>query len=119
MDGAVAPAVTSPPTLRVPSGSEGSARTMVTGYRSEASRRTPRYAAGLRPSPAMPETVHVRPLEAADLPAWQLLWDGYNAFYGRHGETALAPEITRTAWQRFFDPHEPVFALVAEQQGQL
>ena len=67
----------------------------------------------------MPETVRVRPLESADLPAWQLLWDGYNAFYGRHGETALAPEITRTTWQRFFDPHEPVFALVAEQQGQL
>ena len=67
----------------------------------------------------MPETVHVRPLEAADLSAWQPLWEGYNAFYGRHGETALAPEITRTTWQRFFDPHEPVFALVAEQQGRL
>ena len=67
----------------------------------------------------MPETIHVRPLEAADFSAWQPLWDGYNAFYGRHGETALAPEITRTTWQRFFDPHEPVFALVAQQQGQL
>jgi hypothetical protein len=21
--------------------------------------------------------------------AWQILWDGYNAFYGRHGPSAL------------------------------
>jgi GNAT superfamily N-acetyltransferase len=44
---------------------------------------------------------------------------GYNAFYGREGATALAPEITMATWSRFFDPNEPVFALVAESEGQL
>ena len=31
----------------------------------------------------------------------------------------LAPEITQTTWQRFFDDTEPVHALVAERDGQL
>ena len=58
-------------------------------------------------------TLKIRGIGTTDFAAWQLLWDGYNAFYGRHGETALAPEITQVTWQRFFDPAEPVFALVA------
>jgi GNAT superfamily N-acetyltransferase len=41
------------------------------------------------------------------------LWDGYNAFYGRHGATALPPEVTQMTWSRFFDAYEPVHALVA------
>ncbi len=61
----------------------------------------------------------VRPIRQTDFEAWKPLWDGYNAFYGRKGETALAPEITQVTWQRFFDPLEPVFALVAEVEGQL
>ena len=67
----------------------------------------------------MPTPILVRPIEQDDFPAWTPLWDGYNAFYGREGETALAPEITRITWQRFFDPNEPVFALVAETDGNL
>ena len=63
--------------------------------------------------------VSVRPLRQADLAAWTPLWDGYNAFYGREGDTALAPEITHSTWQRFFDPAEPVHALVAEQDGRV
>ena len=51
--------------------------------------------------------------------AWQILWDGYNAFYGRHGPSALPAEITHTTWQRFFDAYEPVHCLVAERNGQL
>jgi GNAT superfamily N-acetyltransferase len=47
------------------------------------------------------------------------LWDGYNAFYGRYGPTALDPEITKTTWSRFFDSYEPVHALVAESEGRL
>lgn len=54
-----------------------------------------------------------------DHAAWRPLWDGYNAFYGRHGDTALAEHVTQTTWRRFFDPDEPVFALVAEDRGQL
>jgi GNAT superfamily N-acetyltransferase len=67
----------------------------------------------------MPHPVLVRPLLESDLRAWLPLWDGYNAFYGRQNETALPPEVTQTTWQRFFDPEEPVFALVAEQEGAL
>jgi GNAT superfamily N-acetyltransferase len=67
----------------------------------------------------MPTAVRVRPIQPTDLEAWQPLWNGYNAFYGRAGDTALAPEITLTTWARFFDPHEPVFALVAESPGGL
>jgi GNAT superfamily N-acetyltransferase len=58
--------------------------------------------------------VEVRPVRRADFLAWKELWDGYNAFYGRVGPTALAPEITQMTWLRFFDSYEPVHALVAE-----
>ena len=61
----------------------------------------------------------VRAVRPEDYEPWLPLWDGYNAFYGRSGPTALAPEITRTTWQRFFDHYEPVHAMVAEQDGQL
>lgn len=61
----------------------------------------------------------IRAIEQDDFPAWSVLWDGYNAFYGRRGQTALAPEITRTTWARFFDDTEPVHALVAEHAGRL
>ncbi|WP_457446001.1 N-acetyltransferase family protein [Roseateles sp. P5_E4] len=62
----------------------------------------------------------VRPLQPTDRAAWQPLWDGYNAFYGRAGETALPAEVTETTWARFFDATEPVHALVAEDEsGQL
>lgn len=67
----------------------------------------------------MQDPVTVRPIEHADLDAWRPLWDGYNTFYGCQGDTALAPAITQMTWQRFFDPGEPVFALVAQSQGRL
>lgn len=61
----------------------------------------------------------VRPVIRSDHDRWLPLWDGYNAFYGRSGDTALAPQITAATWQRFFDPYEPMFALVAEREGVL
>lgn len=61
----------------------------------------------------------VRSIEPADRATWAPLWDGYNAFYGRAGPTALAPGITDVLWQRLFDPNEPVHALVAEDAGRL
>ena len=61
----------------------------------------------------------VRPVAESDHAAWRPLWDGYNAFYGRQGETALAEHITQTTWQRFLDPSESVFALVAEDGGRV
>jgi len=65
------------------------------------------------------DSLVIRPVQRGDFPAWKPLWDGYNAFYGRKGETALPAEITQTTWSRFFDAYEPVHALVAESSGQL
>ena len=61
----------------------------------------------------------IRPVEPRDFEQWLPLWDGYNAFYGRSGPTALVPEITQITWTRFFDAYEPVHALVAEYEGKL
>jgi len=65
------------------------------------------------------EPLVIRPVEAHDHGAWKPLFDGYNAFYGRAGPTALADEIVRTTWSRFFDDAEPVHALVADLAGRL
>jgi GNAT superfamily N-acetyltransferase len=65
----------------------------------------------------MPESIVVRRVRQTDFVAWKPLWDGYNAFYGRVDETALLPEITQATWERFFDPTEPVYCLVAEARG--
>jgi GNAT superfamily N-acetyltransferase len=61
----------------------------------------------------------IRPVAQDDWTAWKPLWDGYNAFYGRVGPTALPEEISRATWSRFFDGYEPVRALVAEDEGRL
>ena len=61
----------------------------------------------------------IREPTQGDHSQWLALWNGYNAFYGREGPTALAPEVTETTWRRLFDPNEPVHALVAEQDGEL
>ncbi|MEJ7667621.1 MAG: GNAT family N-acetyltransferase [Casimicrobiaceae bacterium] len=67
----------------------------------------------------MYKQVVIRSVVLEDFPAWKVLWDGYNAFYGREGATALALETTRMTWSRFFDAYEPVHALVAEASGEL
>ena len=67
----------------------------------------------------MPGDLSVRFVTRRDYDQWLPLWDGYNAFYGRAGATALASETTRTTWARFFDADEPVHGLVAESGGQL
>lgn len=59
----------------------------------------------------------IRPIRRTDYDEWRPLWDGYNAFYGRSGATSLAEEITQMTWRRFFDPAEPVHALVADEGG--
>lgn len=63
--------------------------------------------------------LRVRPISADDHAAWLPLWASYNAFYGRAGATALPEHISAATWQRFFDPSEPVFAQVAERDGQM
>jgi len=67
----------------------------------------------------MSATMTIRDVAASDYEPWLTLWNGYNAFYGRSGPTALPAEVTQTTWQRFFDAREPVYALVAELDGSL
>ena len=61
----------------------------------------------------------IRAVKEDDFSEWKTLWDGYNAFYGRYGKTALAPEIIQMTWSRFFDSYEPMHAMVAERSGKL
>ena len=67
----------------------------------------------------MNDQVTIRAVVKDDYPRWQPLWEGYNAFYGRVGETALSPEINQMTWSRFFDAYEPMHAMVAEASGRL
>ena len=67
----------------------------------------------------MSSELSIRFVQRGDFDKWLPLWDGYNAFYGRAGPSALAREITEMTWSRFFDGYEPVHALVAESGGEL
>jgi len=67
----------------------------------------------------MTEPIVIRPVLREDFAKWKVLWDGYNAFYGRVGETALPDAVTQMTWSRFFDAYEPMHALVAESDGNL
>jgi GNAT superfamily N-acetyltransferase len=67
----------------------------------------------------MPSPRFIRPVNKLDYEGWLPLWDGYNAFYGRQGQTALDLNITQTTWARFLNDNEPVHAFIAEQNGQL
>jgi GNAT superfamily N-acetyltransferase len=63
--------------------------------------------------------LQIRGIRRADYDGWRPLWDGYNAFYGRSGPTALPEPITQATWDRFFNDAEPVYALVAERDGRV
>ena len=67
----------------------------------------------------MTDSLTIRAATRDDYPRWKPLWDGYNAFYGRAGPTALPDDITQMTWLRFFDAYEPMHALVAERAGAL
>ena len=61
----------------------------------------------------------IRDVKREDYDQWFALWQGYNAFYGRAGPTGVSGEITQATWSRVFDANEPVFALVADDEGSL
>ena len=61
----------------------------------------------------------IRAVQSTDYAQWLPLWEGYNAFYGRSGPTALPGGITTLTWARFFDAGEPMHALVAVRGGTL
>ena len=67
----------------------------------------------------MSDNLSVRFVQRGDFDRWLPLWDGYNAFYGREGPTALASEVTESTWRRILDPGEPVHALLAERDGRV
>jgi GNAT superfamily N-acetyltransferase len=67
----------------------------------------------------MTNGIIIRAVATTDFDQWLPLWEGYNAFYQRVGPAAIAAEVTRMTWARFFDSYEPVNALVAERAGQL
>ena len=57
----------------------------------------------------------VRAIRRSDREQWDVLWRGYNTFYERR----LPKVISDTTWSRFFDAREPVYAVVAAQDGRL
>lgn len=61
----------------------------------------------------------VRSVRQDDYAGWRPLWDGYNAFYGRSGATALDERVTAQTWGRFFDASERMHAFVAELDGRI
>jgi GNAT superfamily N-acetyltransferase len=61
----------------------------------------------------------VRIIRREDYAQWRPLWDGYNAFYGRSGPSALDERVTAQTWERFFDDTEAVHAAVAEVDGRV
>ena len=61
----------------------------------------------------------IRTVARSDYDQWLVLWNGYNAFYGRSGGSGLPAAVTGLTWARFFDGYEPMFALVAEAEGRL
>ena len=53
----------------------------------------------------MPPSILVRPVRQTDFAAWKPLWDGYNAFYGRQGDTARFQELNaqfHAALEKYF-----------------
>ena len=58
-------------------------------------------------------TRQIRPVSAADHPAWLPLWQGYQRFYNAE----IAAVVSAVTWQRFLDPSEPMHAALAWQDG--
>jgi GNAT superfamily N-acetyltransferase len=54
-------------------------------------------------------TFTIRELLKEDRPGWEHLWGGYLDFY----EAKMEPVTIEVTWSRFFDPAEPMLALVA------
>jgi hypothetical protein len=63
------------------------------------------------------EAVQKRAVSRVDFQQWKQLWEGYNAFYGRSGETALSSSVYPHDPDAFFDSYEPMHTLIAERAG--
>ncbi len=71
------------------------------------------------PIPQEAAMLTIRDVRQSDYSEWLPLWEAYNSFYGRAGDTALPEQITLSTWFRFMEINEPVNALVAEHEGVL
>ena len=63
----------------------------------------------------MNANVLIRAIGEDERGAWDPLWAGYLTFY----KSTLVQEISDTAWARFHDPGEPLFALGGYIDGEL
>ncbi len=54
----------------------------------------------------------IRDVTAEDRAGWDVLWQGYLAFY----ESELPKNVSDITFGRFLDPSEPLFCLVAEDE---
>jgi GNAT superfamily N-acetyltransferase len=57
--------------------------------------------------------IQVRAARADEFDTWYPLWRGYQAFY----KTDIPMDVSRTTWQRFFDPIEPMYCDLVEVDG--
>lgn len=48
----------------------------------------------------MPSSIIVRSVTRQDFNRWLPLWDGYNAFYGRSGETGIGRALIEGVYER-------------------
>ena len=55
----------------------------------------------------------IRDPSQTDEAAWRRLWSGYNSFY----EASVPEQVTDRTWQRILDPASPIFARLAEDDG--
>jgi GNAT superfamily N-acetyltransferase len=73
----------------------------------------------IAPSPVGITDVIVRGARSNEYAEWRELWIGYNAFYGRAGDTTLPEELNQLTWQRLHSPDEPMALLVASDGARL
>ena len=57
--------------------------------------------------------IHVRTARADEFDTWYSLWRGYQSFY----KADIAIEVSRSTWQRFFNPDEPMHCDLVEVDG--
>jgi hypothetical protein len=59
--------------------------------------------------------LRIRAVLPSDRAQWEALWLGYQTFY----KTKILAQTTDMTWERFFDSNQPMYALVAGEEGAL
>ncbi|WP_321916676.1 MULTISPECIES: GNAT family N-acetyltransferase [unclassified Paraburkholderia] len=60
------------------------------------------------------QSVDIKAIERSDFDIWLMLWESYQRFY----KVTIPKAVTRDTWERFFDPNEPMHAVLALACGQ-